>query len=326
MVAMPGEPADELVPTEPPRPEGEVDFATYVTIEAALSEGLGPLALLLDEEGVARAEDYASAREKYEKMRAKSAEVEAGFQRMMEHFVAEARARKRKRDEEERGRQAELGRDLPPVREPVEPATKEPERPRAPLQGTALSLDVPRGPALPFAKAPSAPPPAAPPTSPSEPAAPPRPALSGTALAIERPLVAPLPYAVKPPVKRAPDKLAGTLPLGGGPLPLPTTPFRAGEPAANKASSPAPPPATPPPPTEAPAARLSLERHAALCAELACYAGHEAAILERHSLTMSEKTALDDHYRAVVQESPAPRLQWNRTFQATSSWLAKQRR
>jgi hypothetical protein len=320
MVAMPGEPADEVVPTEAPRPEGEVDFATYVTIEAALSEGLGPLALLLDEEGVARAEDYARAREQYETMRAKSAEVEAGFQRMMEYFVEDARARKRarerERDEEARAKQAELVRESPPPREPIVQAVPEPERPRAPLQGTALSLDVPRGPALPFAKAPSAPPPPAPPTSPSDPAAPPRPALSGTALALELPRLAPLPFAAQAPVKRPPDKLAGTLPLGGGPLPLPATPFRASEPSARASS----------PPAEAPALRLTLEQHASLCAELACYAGHEPAVLERHSLTTSEKTALDDHYRAVVQESPAARLQWNRTFQATSSWLAKQRR
>lgn len=309
--------------------EGEIDFGTYVAIEAALSEGGGPVALLLAEEGIGREQDYAAARTTFEGVRAKSPSAEEGFQRMKAYFVEEYRAAQKRREAErlaqeaekreaERARAAAAERVLQLDAEPPPAA----EAPKNKLQGTALALDVPRGPALPFAPAPpvekSAAPEAAPPAAPSPPAEP-RPALSGTALAVEIPKVLPLPFVRKnappeapppPVIKRAPEKLAGTLPLGQGPLPLPATPFRA-------TATPATPVSAPP--------RLTLEQHASLCAELAFYSGREEAVLLRYGVDAAGKSTLDDHYRGAVQKSPEARLAWNRTFQTYSSWLAKQR-
>ncbi|MFO0757270.1 MAG: hypothetical protein U0359_12315 [Byssovorax sp.] len=379
MLRAPDEPPDPVVPPDPPSPPGEVDFATYVAIEAALAEDGGPLGLLLAEHDIESAADYDRAREKHGRTRAKSPEAEAGYQRMLAYFIADHRARKEEREAARRAEEAEQRAALAAQERaigalPIAPPAEEPAAPppRKRLDSTALSVDVPRGPALPFAAAPPPPEaPAAPAASepvalkaaPSEPAEP-RPALTGTALSLDRPSSLPLPFSARasiepaantppaqPPasINRPAAKLAGTLPLGHGPMPIPPMPFQKGESALATAPRAEPPPrpaidlggtvhgaeaprlpvipfeaARAAPPKES-APRLTLEQHASLCAELAFYAGHEAAVLARHTLDAAAKSALDDHYRGVVQASPEARLAWNRTFQAYSSWLAKRR-
>ena len=340
--------------------DSEIDFATYVDIESGLAVNGGPIGLLLARHGILGSRQYAPAKEKFEHERAASPSVEGAFQRMQEYFLQEHREEKRLALAAEREVEAELYRAAL-AREPAMP-TQDVEPPPSPcgeehravdLRGTALALDIPRGTALPFARASSivADEPA---RSADIPERRPRNALSGTALALDAPSLPPLPFMPlqAPPEpgagsRRAPAKLVETLPLGAGPLPLPAIPFRPDDGTSPRSAAPGSPPPRPRPtsplggtslavdvprgpatPFEPPrpaTPQLTLDQHASLSAELAWFPSRESEILGRYGIGAPEKRSLDDHYRAIVAASVDTRVAWNRAFQVYSAWLAKQR-
>jgi len=297
--------------------DSEIDFATYVDIESGLAVNGGPIGLLLARHGILGPRQYAPAKEKFEHERAASPSVEGAFQRMQEYFLQEHREEKRLALAAEREVEAEPYRAAL-AREPTMP-TQDVEPPPSPrgeehravdLRGTALALDAPSLPPLPFVPL----------------QAPPEPGASS---------------------RRAPAKLVETLPLGAGPLPLPAMPFRPGDGASPRWAAPGSPPPSPRPPSplggtslavdvprgpatpfESPrpaTPQLTLEQHASLIADLAWFPSRESEILRRYGIDAPEKRSLDDHYRAIVAASVDTRVAWNRAFQVYSAWLAKQR-
>ena len=219
---------------------------------------------------------------------------------------------------------------------PDEPPTPEEEAaalapPREPLSGTSLSVDIPRGPATPFAEKPKAielpkvqPAPAA---------------LSGTSLAVDIPRGPAMPFAAAsasaaapekpkptelPKVQPAPAALSGTslaveIPRG------PATPFEAKSGAAREEVAPEPAAPAPPPKEEKPAFKplLSLEQHAALTVEIATYPAHALAILKRYGLTPPQKVDLDQHYQRIVGSDPAKQAAWHAAYGAHYATLMR---
>jgi hypothetical protein len=233
--------------------------------------------------------------------------------------------------------------------------------PAKPYQGTAMALDVPRGPSLPFARGATVAPVVI--TSKEEPrSARPANPLRGTAMALDVPRGPALPFAGEKAKGEAPAKLGAPAPeapknaaarLGSTAAALdaprgPDMPFpNAARPKRSKlgelasfelpkelraAMGGAPPaearpaPATLPPatPTDAPA--LTLEQHASLSLELVLSPEKSAEILARYRLTRESKEALDAHWRARIAKEPALRDAWQRAYAAYHEWLAKSSR
>lgn len=179
----------------------------------------------------------------------------------------------------------------PPSSETSTPTFKRPSA----LGGTALTLDVPRGPAMPFVATGSVAP--APAKATAEPAAQPPPAEAGP-----------------PAQKRAPAGLGGTALALDAPR-GPALPFGA---AAKAEQRPAPPPAASPP------AALTIEQYASFCVELEIYADRPAEVLARYRLTAADRAALDEHYRQVFAQRPMESLTFQRACASYKAWLQAQ--
>ena len=231
------------------------------------------------------------------------------------------------------------------------------ERPApSPLAGTSLTVDVPRGPALPFTKG------IAPREiaegAPDEPK-PKRSSLGETALAVDVPRGPALPFqgetkeiaaatpAAPPAPRPAPSPLAETsltvdIPRG------PALPFAAREATDTQRGSSPPasplPPAAPkrsslaevklgmempknlPRPRPAYAPALTLEQHASLAVELAASPEKTAETLARYRLTPEARAELDAHYREKIAASAETRAAWERAYHSYHAWLAANRR
>lgn len=240
--------------------------------------------------------------------------------------------------------------DAPEI--PEEPLTPEEQAaiaapPREALSGTSLSLDIPRGPATPFAgdKAPKNVPEK--PKSTELPKVKPAPAeLAGTSLVVNIPRGPATPFVSAdkpvvvddkpaetklPQVKPAPAALGGTslsvdiprgpaLPFAGAKAketPVEVTPKavvaqpRVPEvPRKNEEKAPARP-------------LLSLEQHAALTVEIATYPAHALAILKRYGLTPPQKVDLDQYYQRIVASDPAKQAAWHAAYGAHYAALVR---
>ena len=193
--------------------------------------------------------------------------------------------------------------DLLPLAAPIAaliaPPIADPALPRAPskLAGTALAVNAPLGPALPFGRG------IAPKEiaegSPDEPQ-PKRSALGGTALALDVPRGPALPFVA--PVKAAKRKKLGELKFG---MEIPEN-----LPSARSAY-------TPP---------LTIEQHGSLAVELGFAPEKTAETLARYHLTVEARAQLDAHYREKIAGSAETRAAWDRAYQSYTTWLAANRR
>ena len=206
---------------------------------------------------------------------------------------------------------------VPAAETPVEPQpSAEPAiatAPREALSGTSLTLDIPRGPATPFAVSNTSAKVADKPSVPDKPKVKPAPAeLAGTSLAVNIPRGPTMPFVAskepaldaeknvgpkKPHVIRAPAELSGTsltvdIPRG------PATPFAAAEKPAEKKPV------------------LSLEQHAALTVEIATYPAHAMATLARYGITAPQKVELDQHYKRIVGSDSKAQATWHAAYSA----------
>jgi hypothetical protein len=205
------------------------------------------------------------------------------------------------------------------------------------LGGTALALDVPRGPALPFVEGETAAAVAAAMLAEVSVARPPRSNLGGTALTVDVPKAAALPFpgaaapappqaaAPAPPAPAAPrNKLAGTslavdVPRG------PALPFAPSLSAARPAAPPAPPPRAPLPSAPLPPAPLApppltLEQHASLSCEIAEAPERALQTLARYQITPAEKQAADQHFTERFARDPAARAAWDGAYRTYREW------
>lgn len=205
------------------------------------------------------------------------------------------------------------------------------EKQPARLAGTAMVLDLPRGPVMPFAPGSSAGTSAPTPASgvgaaPPAEAAAVKPAprhLSGTALAVDAPRAPELPFAVpaRPGVPVKPNKLAKM-----------SLDLRAAR--DRKAPAPEPQRASEPPRTPEPRAAalqqqapaLTLEQHASMMVEIAMAPERALEVLGRYRLTPEGKRAVDGHYRERLAASPEAKAAWDRAYQAYYAWLVASRR
>jgi hypothetical protein len=191
-------------------------------------------------------------------------------------------------------------------------------KPASHLAGTALVLDVPRGPALPFAGERGA----APPVVITEAA--PKPAklsLQGTVLALDTPAAPALPFVEgdAPPEIAAPSGEAEPKPAtsrGGTALVVeaprgPALPFAGdAEPAAAKPAAALP--------------SLTIQQYASLCVELET--GVEAEVLARYRISPEERAALDEDFSRRFKQAPAQKRTWERACETYRAWLAAQGR
>ena len=211
------------------------------------------------------------------------------------------------------------------------PAVK---RPPAELSGTAIGSVLPKGPALPFPSgAPSPAPVSAPPAS-SAPVAPgvkraPA-ALSGTSMAIvmpkgpalpfarsEAPSPAPAPVAAAPP---GPAALSGTTSFELTPEILAAMGKQGALPFA-ETSAPAAPPPPPPPPDQG----LTIERYAALCAELAAFPAQQNVVFERYGLAdPSARAAVDAAWKERLGRDAAEYRRWQVLYQEHQARVSRQ--
>jgi len=173
--------------------------------------------------------------------------------------------------------------------------------------GTALALDIPRGPDLPFAKG-AAPAPELAASKPAEAKRARAPAeLGGTALALDVPRGPDLPFArdAVPGVPLRKHKLAQLSFALNVPRELVRPPA--------VPTSPASPSSAPP--------LLTLEQHASLSAELALTHDHAMEVIARYQLTLETKLLVDNHYRAKVAASAEVRASWDRAYRTYYEWL-----
>ena len=227
--------------------------------------------------------------------------------------------------------------------EPVAPSLASSQRaealevPRAAksLAGTALALDVPRGPALPFVEG-EAPSSIAEPSR-EEPA--PKKPLGGTALALDVPRGPALPFtpsAEGDAAAPAKGKRLAQLSLGmelprelftatstQPPASVTVPPSIAAVPAATPAPS-ASVAAAPPAPATAPP--LTLQQHASLCVELAEAPERAAEIFGRYRVTAAQKEQMEAWLRDRFAREPSLRDAWNHAYVTYRDWLAQQRR
>ncbi len=153
----------------------------------------------------------------------------------------------------------------------------------ASVDGTQLSTDAPKGPALPFEAAGSS-----------------HVALE-SALAQATRLQGPAPQATKGP------SLAATMEPGSlVDLQKPELPFAS---------------AVAPIPARAPA--LSIERYASICVELSTPSSNAAQTLRRYQLTGPEWITLDAEWRARLSREPGARAAWENACSAYRTWLAQ---
>jgi hypothetical protein len=288
-------PAEATPPTPAAGPMGglsvlDLSFYRYVAAKAHLAEHPG------DEEHV-----------RVKMALPDFAKIDAAWQLRLQSDPALARDYRQLLDHE-RGKirnAAKRGASAPVAAAP--PKVEAPPPSRNPLAGTALTVDVPRGPVLPFAA--DAPPAstAAPPSAAAKPAAetppPSRAPLSGTALAVDVPRGPALPFAGEPEKKA---KRLGEMSMG----------LRIPEHLRNRAEPPASP-ATP---------ELTLEQHASLCCELAAAPEQSAETLLRYRLSAAQKEQLDRHFAERFAREPGLREAWDRAHAAYREWWLAQRR
>jgi hypothetical protein len=235
----------------------------------------------------------------------------------------------------------------PPPPAPLAAATPgAPARPPEALGGTSLSLDIPRGPALPFAKSNKMAPPPPAITSPSPvrapPAAPPRPErppaqLGGTSLSLDVPRGAALPFkktgavsaptpapASEPHEDRAALSERGAEEAPAGP--------RSGS---HSIDAPSSGPASAAPTSHAPRSQpaapseggqgdnrlLGLEPYASLCVELSLAPDRIATTLARYRLTHESKEINDRYWSDKFAREPALRAAWDKAYMTYRDWL-----
>lgn len=203
-------------------------------------------------------------------------------------------------------REAEGG-GAPPA--PAGPAVK---RPPAALSGASVGFILPKGPAVPFSPAKvsevgdatteargTVPMPADAPRRPTLP------------FELPRAAAAAAPGPTTPVVKK-PSSLAGTASFEMSAELMAKIAQHGALPFARPA---APPPATVSPHGPAPSPVLTLERHAALCAELAAFPAQQEAIFQRHGLADTQKrTAEDGAWKARLQRDPGEHEMWERLY------------
>lgn len=205
------------------------------------------------------------------------------FTRLVRYYEAKAKAASAKK----------VDAPSPPLAMPVVP-------PRSSLAGTAMALDVPRGPALPFVAG----------EAPDEIALPEAEVIELGEDGEEKP--SPLP------VVKAPNKLAGTslavdVPRG------PALPFAAREQVKDKSKE-----ASAPPEGEWRAeAALTLEQHVSMTVEIALAPEKAMDVVARYGLTAEGKRAVDGYWRARVEGDAAVREAWQRAYQVYWEWVVK---
>jgi hypothetical protein len=284
----------------------DISFYRYVAAKARAVEEPGDADAALRKLGY---EDFAKVDAAWQARLREDVALAGDYRRLLQHERGRLRAARKR---------AESGLPMhAPASDPS--AQLAPPTPRAPreLAGTALALDIPRGPALPFAKdaAASAGPPA--PVHREAPALP-----SGTSLSLDVPRDPVLPFAKEVPGPPAP---------AAEPVETRTTPARRKRSPLEEVSLHLEIPRDLPPPKGAAAARpyvpaLTLEQHASLCVELALNAGGTAETLSRYRLTPEEKARVDEHYRAKTAASPEARALWDHAYWEYHAWLVQSRR
>jgi hypothetical protein len=161
------------------------------------------------------------------------------------------------------------------------------------LASTALTLEVPRGPALPFVEGAAPPVIAAPSATPTQPAA-----LGGTSLSVEVPRGPALPFAAPSPKAQLAE----------------TSTFELSE--HLRALK---PPAAPPLPS------FTIEQYASLCLDLVAAPSLAAETLARYRITAAERERLARHFQERFARDPAEREVWERARATYRAWLASQR-
>lgn len=202
------------------------------------------------------------------------------FVRLRRYYEAKAKASQAKRQEAPVPVRVEI--EMPVV------------LPRSPLAGTALALDIPRGPALPFVVG----------EAPEEIALP------------EAEVVEIDDEGREKPAANAPNKLAGTslaldVPKG------PALPFAARVQVKSKEASVAAEGAW-----RAEAA-LTLERHASMTVEIAMSPEKALEVLARYGLTVEGKRAVDAYWRGQVERDAGVREAWQRAYGVYWEWVVK---
>jgi hypothetical protein len=205
---------------------------------------------------------------------------------------------------------AQKGERAPAMAAPVIVAGETVTPPRAVLVGTALAVDAPRGPALPFVEG-AAPTPgiAAPLPGQGEAESRPPAKLGGTALAVDVPQTAVLPFVEEAARQR---KKFGKMSLD---LSAARDSVEAKK--AEAASG-------PPPSAAAPA--LTLEQHASMTVEIAMAPDKAMEVLARYGLTAEGKRAVDGYWREKVAGDAGVREAWERAYRAYWEWVVASRR
>jgi hypothetical protein len=70
---------------------------------------------------------------------------------------------------------------------------------------------------------------------------------------------------------------------------------------------------------------MTLVEHAEICAEIALGVDAPGAICAKYSVSQSEKTAADDHYRRLVATDGAANQAWQTAFEARRRQILAQR-
>ena len=306
----------------------------YAALAAEIAVFPAEVKRVLAKHGVPRSA-FPDLEQRWKERLAKDPDLHRDWQRLYAHHQGRLRVAAKDSTARERLLVSISSAVAAPARSPeVAPA------PASKIGGTSLSLDLPRGPALPFVE------PGVDRIEMVNARQPPTPAsskLGNTSLLVDVPRGPALPFArgaaldlERPPAEQGSLEPRETPRKGTSPAVPPSKDLSETSLALNVPRGPVIPfarpavatPATPPPiapSASTQAVALTLEQHASLCVELALAPEHTAETLARYRLAPEAKALADQHFRVRMDQDPETRSAWDRAYKTYHAWVTTSR-